>query len=79
MPTRLTRKEVLLQLGERVARQRQKRGLTLERLAYEMGMSKGNLSDVERGRRDPRFTTLRAVAIGLGIPLSHLLKDLDQG
>lgn len=70
-----TRKELLIQLGERISKERQRRGITLEKLAYEMGMSKGNLSNIEKGKRDPRFTTLRAIAIGLKTSLSQLLKD----
>ena len=71
-----THKE-MLSLGARISRERKRRGKTLEKLAYEMGLSKGNLSDVEHGRRDPRYTTLRAIARGLGIPLSQLMKDSD--
>ncbi len=43
-----------------------------------MGLSKGNLSDIERGRRDPRFTTLRAIATGLRIPVALLIKDTER-
>jgi len=41
-----------------------------------MGISKGNLSDIEHGKRDPRYSTLSAIAEGLEIPLSQLLKGL---
>ena len=64
---------LLPQLGHHISVERKKRGITLERLAYEMEISKGNLSDIENGKRDPRFTTLRAIADGLEIPLSKLL------
>lgn len=70
-----TRKEMLENLGRRIAKERRRRGITLEKLAYEMGLSKGNLSDIERGRRDPRFTTLRAISLGLKTPIQNLLKD----
>jgi len=63
-------------LGERISSLRKKRGTTLEKLAYEMGISKGNLSDIEHGKRDPRYSTLSAIAEGLEIPLSQLLKGL---
>lgn len=72
-----TRKDILRQLGSRIAKERRKRGITLEKLAYEMGMSKGNLSNIEHGKRDPRFITLRAIATGLDVNLSQLLKDLE--
>lgn len=50
--------------------------MTLEKLAYEVGISKGNLSDIENAKRDPRFTTLLAIAEGLDVSVSHLLKGL---
>lgn len=30
----------------------------MERLAYEMVTSKGNLSEIEQGKRDARYSTL---------------------
>jgi|LauGreDrversion4_2_1035121.scaffolds.fasta_scaffold1268250_2 transcriptional regulator with XRE-family HTH domain len=63
------------QLGQHIARERQRRGISLERLSAEMKISKGNLSDLENGKRDPRFSTLVAIAEGLGLKLSQLLKD----
>lgn len=72
-----TRQEILKRLGARIAKERQKRGITLEKLAYEMGMSKGNLSNIEHGKRDPRYITLRAIATGLGVSVTYLLKDVE--
>ena len=66
---------LFIKLGARIARERKRKGLTLEKLAYEIGISKGNLSDIENGKRDPRYSTLIAIAEGLDIPLSHLLRE----
>ncbi|MFN7684138.1 MAG: helix-turn-helix domain-containing protein [Oligoflexia bacterium] len=63
------------QLGQLISKERQKRGISLERLASQMQISKGNLSDIENGKRDPRFSTLAAIATGLGMKLSQLVKD----
>lgn len=71
----MTNKTDLLKLGQRIGSLRKKKGLTLEKLAYEMGISKGNLSDIENGKRDPRYSTLKAIADGLEISLSQLLKE----
>lgn len=65
----------LTALGKRIASERKKRGITLEKLAYEMEISKGNLSDIEHGKKDPRYTTLVAIANGLEISVSKLLKE----
>lgn len=66
--------DLLTKLGQTISVERRKRGITLEQLAYQMGISKGNLSDIENGKRDPRYTTLLAIAEGLEIPLAKLLK-----
>ena len=47
--------EKIIQLGQKIAKLRRQRGLTVEKLAYESGISKGNLSDIENGKKNPRF------------------------
>jgi transcriptional regulator with XRE-family HTH domain len=63
-------------LGKRISIERKKKGITLEKLAYEVGISKGNLSEIERGMRDCRFSTIIAIAEGLEISVSALLSDI---
>lgn len=65
--------EVLLKLGQRIASVRREKGLSLRDLARIAEISKGNLSDIERGKRDPRYSTLAAISGGLGITLIELL------
>lgn len=65
--------EQLLALGEQLSRARKSRGITLEELAGKISISKGNLSEIERGKRDPRYSTLLAIAAGLGTDVSNLL------
>lgn len=45
-------------LGENVRRLRKERGLSQEELAFQAGMKRSYLSDLERGTRNP---TVRAV------------------
>ncbi|MFL5813443.1 MAG: helix-turn-helix domain-containing protein [Bdellovibrionia bacterium] len=66
----------LVALGQRIFEVRKKKGITLDELSLRMQISKGNLSDIERGKRDPRFQTLKAIAEGLGLKLQALIKDL---
>jgi transcriptional regulator with XRE-family HTH domain len=66
----------LAALGQRILEVRKKKGITLDELSLRMQISKGNLSDIERGKRDPRFQTLKAIAEGLGLKLQVLIKDL---
>lgn len=63
-------------LGKRIKDERLKLGKSSEALAYEMGISKGNLSEIERGMRDVRIHTLKLIAEGLECSISKLLKDL---
>ncbi len=67
--------QLLEKLGLKITRLRKSRGITLEKLAYEMGISKGNLSDIENGKKDARFSTLKAIADGLELSISQLFKD----
>lgn len=46
--------------------------MSLSELAEKMKISKGNICDIENGRRDPRFTTLLAIAKGLEVSLKKL-------
>lgn len=66
----------LLKLGEKIASWRRRRDMTLEELAAKMSISKGNLSDIENGKKDPRYSTLLAVAEGFGITVATLLREL---
>lgn len=66
----------LIKLGERVADWRRRKDITLEDLASKMSISKGNLSDIENGKKDPRYSTLLAIAEGLNIKVATLLREL---
>jgi transcriptional regulator with XRE-family HTH domain len=48
-------------------------GLSQERLAKGIGMQRTRLSEIEMGHRDPRLSTLRKIAGGLGISVDDLL------
>jgi transcriptional regulator with XRE-family HTH domain len=61
------RRDVLRQLGERVRSIRQQRGLTQERLAESLDLSVAYLSLIERGGRNPPYTTVVAIATALGV------------
>jgi transcriptional regulator with XRE-family HTH domain len=69
-----TNEPLLSALGERISLQRKKRGITLDQLASKMSISKGNLSDIERGKRDPRYSTLLAISQGLHMHVCDLLQ-----
>jgi len=62
-----------LTLGRRVRHLRTQRGLTLDQLAADTGVSASQLSLVENGHREPRLGLLSALAQALGVPTASLL------
>ncbi|MFL5271300.1 MAG: helix-turn-helix domain-containing protein [Anaeromyxobacteraceae bacterium] len=66
------RREVLRRLGENVRARRRDRGLTQEALAQALDLSVAYVSLIERGRRNPPYTTVIAVAKALGVTVSKL-------
>ncbi len=56
-------------LGKRISAIRRQKGFTSEKLAYENGISKGYLSDIENGKRLPSLKLLETLAKGLGVSL----------
>jgi transcriptional regulator with XRE-family HTH domain len=69
------RREELRKLGERVREQRRNRGLTQEALAEALDLSVAYVSLIERGGRNPPYTTVVAIAKALGIPASRIVVD----
>jgi ribosome-binding protein aMBF1 (putative translation factor) len=61
------RREVLRKLGERVRAFRHERGLTQEALAESLDLSVAYVSLIERGGRNPPYTTVVAIAHALGV------------
>jgi transcriptional regulator with XRE-family HTH domain len=73
--TRDPRREELRRLGERVREQRRSRGLTQEALAETLDLSVAYVSLIERGGRNPPYTTVVAIARALGVAPSRIVAD----
>jgi DNA-binding XRE family transcriptional regulator len=69
------RRDELRRLGERVREQRRTRGLTQEALAEALDLSVAYVSLIERGGRNPPYTTVIAIARALGIPASSIVGE----
>lgn len=73
------RETVLLpQPGLLVRVLRKRKGLTLEQLAAEVGLSKGHLSRYERGEKSLSVSSLMRLAKVLGSSVSALLGEVPQ-
>jgi len=68
----------LVKLGQRVQGLRAERGLTLQELADESGVSVSMLSSVERGAKAPTVVVLDRVAHGLGVRLAALVTEPED-
>jgi transcriptional regulator with XRE-family HTH domain len=66
-------------LGARVRTARHERGLSLRELAARSGVSKALLSTIERGDGNPSVETLFRLGTALGLPISQLVMDEDDG
>lgn len=53
-------------VGDRIKRRRNASGITQEKLAEQIGMSKNHLSNIERGRYLPNITTIQLICNILG-------------
>ena len=65
-------------LGANLRRIRTKRGLSLERLAAESGVSRAMLSQIELGHSTPTINLLWKVATALDVPFSALISARDR-
>jgi transcriptional regulator with XRE-family HTH domain len=67
----------IMDIGNRLSKRLKglirERRTTAEKLAYESGVSKGNLSDILRGKRSPTLRTLDKIAKNLGVEVRDLL------
>jgi transcriptional regulator with XRE-family HTH domain len=61
-------------VGERIKQRRQQLGYTQDRLATQAKISKGFLSDVETGTRNPSADYLLRIADALEVSLDYLMK-----
>lgn len=69
------RREDLRKLGERVRSARRNRGLTQEALAEALDLSVAYVSLIERGGRNPPYTTVVAIARALGASTIEIFAD----
>lgn len=63
--------------GARLTELRKKRGLTIEELKNEAGMSFTFISDMERGVKVPSLTTLIRLAAALRCKVADLVRTID--
>lgn len=71
--------DLVVLLGRNVRIQRQARGLSQEQLAFEAGMKRSYLSELERGLRNPSVRALGRLAAALEIEPAVLVSESAEG
>ena len=61
-------------LGHTIKSARLEKGLTVEQLARQAGVSTGLISQLERGRGNPSFLILQRLAKALELPFGHFMQ-----
>ena len=70
----VTDETVLKAVGTRIRLLRKQAGMSLQDLAYRIGMEKSNLSVIENGKSNPQLLTYVKIASALGVSLSSLFE-----
>lgn len=65
---------MVIGLGKAIKAARRDKGMTVERLGRVAGVSTGLISQLERGRGNPSFLTLRRLAEALELPFGHFMQ-----
>ena len=64
--------------GHRIAKLREKRGLTQGNLAEKIGISRASLSHYETNRREPDYDTLEKIADFFNVSVDYLLGRTER-
>ena len=65
-------------IGENLRRLRTERNLSLGQLAKTSEISKGILSEIEKGNSNPTINTILKIADGLSTPYTALLEEPEK-
>lgn len=68
--------DLLMRLGTRIRKLRQKHGWTQVEFAERVGIDRSFLADVERGKRNVSILNVELMAKGLKVSLSQLFSRL---
>jgi transcriptional regulator with XRE-family HTH domain len=68
--------DFLVKFGSTVRELRKLKGLSQEKLAFEVGMDLTSINEIENGRRNPTLRTIIRIARALGVKPDELLSGL---
>ena len=65
-------------IADKIREIRKNRGITLDQLGKEIGLSKGLLSRIENNQVSPPIATLSKISQGLGVPISSFFDGAEE-
>lgn len=67
-------------LSNRIKFLRKQHNLTMEKLAYQSGLSKGGLSEIENCQKEPKTKTIAKLCAGIGITITEFydFKEINE-
>ncbi|MCM1297988.1 MAG: helix-turn-helix domain-containing protein [Firmicutes bacterium] len=68
-------KEQIMNVAERITYLREKKGITVNKLANLAGISQSHLREIELGQRNPTVETLSYFCDALGISLEEFFRE----
>lgn len=79
LPMKGRRRRYIMTVGENIRRLRKARGMTLKQLGDEIGVSESYIRAYESGRRNPKPSSLQALADALGVNVEVLKNSEVNG
>ncbi len=70
--------EVAVKVGLNVQRLRRERGISQEELSFRTSCTRGYLSGIENGRRNPSLSVLAVIAKALGTDIQELFAKPEK-
>lgn len=65
-------------LGRAIQERRLKLNLSQKELAEEAGVDRAYISNIEQAKRNPSFSAMRSLAVGLRTRLSRLISNAER-
>lgn len=70
---------ITILLGKRIQELRKQTGLSQEKFALKIDMDRTYFASVEAGKRNVAIRNIKKIADGLGVTLSELFQNIEQG
>ena len=77
-PSILLSMSIAIKFGQMIKEKREKKGISQEKLAKELKLSRISINNYEQGKQAPNLDTAIKIALYLGIYLNDLVQAIDE-